>query len=436
MSASAVASTTPANVPKGPNVPHISGIHESRVQSTLGNTIVNRSIHARHLELKKEMAPFRALEKALETKKEHQYDANGEPMVDTATGKDKLIDLTEAREAEIRAHLEANAESYTKLRNESDALSRARIRFSENVGNLVRDIVMAFIKELIEVCAKECIRRERKIMLIDMLHTVDATQLQYYRLIHNLPSWVNPPKQVTTRKKKSTPEDDAAAAAAAAVEASVKPPQPKPVAGNEPNFVHYIDDVIKGTFHPIVRDANGNAVINTTTNVDPATGVTRVHKSIERKSNGEYAALRTSQQLKEYLSKLVLEFMDRLSPLIQRQLQALKIKTVGESVIMSIVEMLMSDGVPVAESLKYSTSERPDPVELKKLKDERKAARAAGRDPTDTRTEAQLPKIVVVEISKELVFGSKDAPNPFDALKVELAEARKLWPQKKVAAKK
>ena len=390
-----------------------SGFPETRLRNYLDKLYVNVEVTKRLNGLHEQYAPFQRADKALKDGKEEQFDAAGKPVLNE-NREVSYVALTDARRAALTTMLETNKARRAELEREMNALSHARIRFSDESGRVVRDVVYSMTRELLKHAFESCKLVDKKIIHVSHLHSAGVEKLNCFPLICNLNLWRNPPSP----PKKSTAEAETEAAATPESEAAA-------ARGASPSFVYYLSAICSELTHPTKYDAQGNVVTKTVTKKSEA-GVVTTSTVVDKVMDGPYAALRTSTQIKDYLSDLIFEFFARISPLIQLQLNALKIKTIGSDVIMSVIQRIMVDGQQTTESLVYETVKRPDPEALKKIREERKKAKAENRPPADARTDEQLPQIDDLEITKKLVFNDKR----YDAFIADLEELRKLWPAK------
>lgn len=403
---------------KTPKPRNVSGIPDSRVKRYFDEMYVNKEVHLRSEQVRAELAPFNRARNALDDGLEEQF-ANGKVVLDE-NRKVVKIPLGDARRVELKDFLTKRASDHIKLEQEHQALSRARTRFSEDAARKVRDISVLMVSQLLEHAAKNCLKVDKKIMQVSHLHAEGWQSLGCSPLWEKLPSWVNPP--ILASKKTKTGSDETAAAAETTDDDSHK---------NKPSFVYYITEMCCDLTHPLKVDEHGEPVLVTVERKNEKTGAVVAQQSYDRQQDGPYALLRTSTQFKQYLSDLVFEFFGRIAPLIQLQLNVLKIKTIDSTVIMNVVQFIMTDGHPATEKLVYEQIDKPDPEVLRKVKLERKAARDEKREPNDKRKDTELPQVKVLDIRKEVVV---DCPK-YEQLCTALNEAQKLWPTKETRAK-
>lgn len=414
----------PATAIKEPKLHNPSGVPESRLKRYFDELYVNKKIHDRMVVVETELEPFENARKLLEAGVEPQLDAAGKQLVGDDK-KGKTVPLTEARTKELTELRERNKDRINKLEEEKNALARARFRFSDDFGRVFRDVVVVWLRELIERGAERCQVVDKKIISVAMLHSDDARNMNCYPLVSNLPSWRNPPAPPV--KKAAAKEEEVAAAP------EVNPDEDANTRGT-PSFVYYVTEMCSELTHPTQYDDKGVAKTSVHENKDEKTGDVRVNRIVE-KGESKYANLRTSTQFKEYLSALVFEFCALVSPLVQRHMTALKIKTIQGQHLMSVIEMLMNVGNPINEELVYTRTPETDPVALKKYKEDLTAAKASGPGSEDRvkaleATFASLPKIDVLEITKPMQFEGTRYPEFLRRLEV----SKRLWPVKEVTA--
>lgn len=414
-------------------------INDTRVIRYLNEQYINPSVSARVFEIKDLQEPFARAQRALKTGQEEQFDAAGKPLLNAAR-EPTFTPLTDARREALTKYLADNDATIKKYEEELTALQHARIRFSEETGRVVRDIVFVMIRELLTHAFDSCKLADKTIVQVSNVHAPGVEKLSCYPLIANLPKWRNPPEAV----KKHTKEETAAtptqpAAAGAAQPAAAAPAQPAAAAvavedeaesgRGASTFKHYITEICSEMTNPSKVNPDGTVVMKVVEKKDAAGVVTKVN-TVDRVTDGKYSGLRTATQFKDYMSDLIFDFFGRITPLIQRQLTVLGVKTINSEVVMSVVERIMLDGVVPTEELKYERVKTPQPEALKAVREERKKAKAEKREPTDKRTDAELPQVEELIITKVLNFN--DAK--YNAFTAELATLREAWPTKAEAA--
>lgn len=386
----------------------IATIPESRVRRYLDGFCINPGVNKLLSENHEKLAPYARAEKALADKREEQVDAAGKPVLD-ADRKPTYVALSDAKTAELKKFLADNAAALAELNAEAEALKNIRTRFSEGAARLFRDISVEVARELIEHAFAQCAAADKKIVNIQHMRATGVEKLSTYPLFSRLPSWLSSLEAV-----------EAAPATEAAEPAAVEESPDDDVDLRSRGFIYYLTEMCSEMIQPFKRDAAGEIINEEVERKDPKTGnVSKISRGARDKT-GPYAAFRTSKLLKENLSSLLFELADRLSPLVQRQLGLLRIKTVGEEHIMSVVSMLVVDGSPASETLTRVTRKVPEPDALAKIKEERAKARAEKREPTDKRTDAELPQVEVLEYVKTLNF----ADDRLDRLNAALKEHR------------
>lgn len=413
--------------PKRVKVPS-NTIRAARVAGCFNEDHVNVSVTASLNKLKAQLEPYLRAEKALESGKEAQYDAAGKQLVNVSTKEKLFTDLSEARKEQLKKFLAENSDAVNKCREEIAALQHARIRFSEDSDKVMRDIVVAIVRELIQHAFADCLIADENRVQVSHLHGKGVESLICFPLIANLPSWKNPPAPKKAEKATPAPvvaagTDAASTPAVAATPAPVAAAEPAAEADSETNFIYHIIEICSEMAHPTKLNADGTVMTKTVEKKGKDGALTKV-TTVDKDMTGKYAEFRTTQQFKQYLNDLIFEFLGRVSPLVQLQLTALNVKTINREVIESVIMRIMVDGSTVTETLKYDRVKVPNPELVKALREERKKAKAEKREPTDKRTEAELPTVDELVITKVLKF----ADPRYEQFQAKLNSMRESWP--------
>lgn len=387
---------------------------ETRTGRYLDSMYLNVEAEKRVVKLSAALQPFRRAQKALADKKETQYDAAGKPLLG-ADQKPKIIDLSEARVRELTTYLETNKDELFKLEDEMRALKAVSFHFSKNLAPVIRDVLEISTTEMITAAAEAALMDDKKIIDIGMLHK-NSANLVCLPLFQNLPLWRSPPEPPAKK-----------AGDAPAAEEPAEPAEEAPEEDNgRASFTHYITEICSELARPTKVDAASGLPVCEIRLVKDKNGVEKLTRVIV-KSDSKYAKLRTKNTFKQYLNDLLFEFLASISPMLQQQLRALNVKTLTDDILLSVIEIIMRGGQTATESLIYSKTMAADPVAVADLKKRIKAAKDAKTEVPTTK-EADLPKIEVTQITKQLTY----ADTRFDQFKAKLAVAASHW--KKAAA--
>lgn len=387
---------------------------ETRTGRYLDSMYLNVEAEKRSLKLSALLLPFRRAQKALADKKETQYDAANKPLLG-ADQKPKIIDLSEARARELTALLENSKDELFKLEDEMRALKGVSFHFSKNLAPVIRDVLEIATTEMIVAAAEAALMDDKKIIDVSMLHK-NAAGLVCLPLFQNLPLWRSPPEPPAKK-----------AGDAPAAEEPVEPADEQAEEDNgRASFTHYITEICSELARPTKVDASTGLPVCEVRLVKDKNGVEKLTRVIV-KSDSKYAKLRTKNTFKQYLNDLLFEFLASISPMLQQQLRALDVKTLTDEILLSVIETIMRGGQTATERLVYSKVMAADPAAVADLKKRIKAAKDAKTEVPTTK-EADLPKIEVTHITKQLVY----TDTRFDQFKAKLAVAAAHW--KKAAA--
>lgn len=108
-----------------------------------------------------------------------------------------------------------------------------------------------------------------------------------------------------------------------------------------------------------VDDENSN-VVNFRTYVG--------HLYTRLKQDAKYENARCANKVREYLSDIIVEFLDRVSPMFSIMLAMTRTHTVSDRVVMSVLQMLLTDGQTVDETFAFRETKVDHPDDRKKTK--------------------------------------------------------------------
>jgi histone H3/H4 len=380
-------------------------ISTARVRSLFEKEYVNGAATNKIKELKSELAPYVKEEKFLKDGKEEQLDPSGKPIVD---GKNfVIIPLTEQRRKELEEHIAKFKTRRDAIEKEMSALSASRIRFSDGVSVALCHLLEDVVTQLVEHSMNACKKGDKKIVSVEHMHADGANKLAVFPLIKSLPSWVNPPAAPVKQPKTEGEKKEKAAKKAESTN----------------SFEYYIAHIAREIAQPPVI-VDGKYSFTTVKNAKSEDVRRRVTKT-----DGPFHGMRISSQAKQYIDQLLLEFLQRLSPLIQLHLQSVKVKTVSEQTLIQVIKSICLDGVKSAESLVYKTVKVADPEFLKAEKTRKALAKTEGK-PFEAAKEVK--EIEVLQVEKVLKFEDTG----FDALLNNINEKLKAFHEKKVEAEK
>jgi hypothetical protein len=310
--------------------------------------------------------------------------------------------LTEARRKDLEAYVAKFKERHDKLQEEQDALGRERIRFSNDVPWILSIVCDELIKQLLEHAMDRVLLADKKIIQVSHMHEEGVDKLTLYPLVANLRLWKNPPEAPLKKNAKK----------GAAMPQNV--PAPEPVEHDKYPFKYYVAEICANLISPEVTGADGK---------------------VTKQDNGKYAVVRVSEHIKKYCSDLLVQLLERLAPLVQLKLEAMNVKTITNTAIMSTIQEILEDGQEPVEELKYETKLAADPEEVKKEKAKRKTSKQAkmeaevqGKAYVETnvfRTPEEIPKTNQLVVTKTLKFKNSRFETLRETIDRKLAECKK-----------
>lgn len=279
------------------------------------------------------------------------------------------VPLSKEEITQLRNTVHTITPKLAELKGKVVALSRERVRFANEAPVATSIICDEFVQQFIEHAMKKVLASKKKIVQINHLHEAGIEHLSLYPLAKSLPSFMATTQMLADVAR--TAELDKLISAA------------KEQAWKE--FKTQYKDVLpkkkKGASAPAAPIAAPATVVPDVVEeeddaADSKTGfkfyVSQVCREVI-KTNPSYAHVRISTDIRNYLSVLLTELIQRLSYLTQLTTEAMKIKTVNDVAILKTVEKLLVDGRTPTETISYRPEKVPDPevvrVELKKKAD-------------------------------------------------------------------
>lgn len=355
----------------------VEGAHKTRVQT---NKAIGVSISAarsrRHLdklnlnlvldmaikEPKSQIQAYKAAKSQLETLKV--------PCVTEVDGKKihELRDATADEQAAASATVAAIEPQLAVLESRIASLSRERTRFSNEAAIVLSITCDELTQQLAEHTMNRVLLCKKKIIQISHLHESGIEALSLYPLIKTLPSFVKTSAEFARIEQ----EDKTAALLAAALAQAEKDfkkkyevtaPKKKKEAEPEatPEAVETDEEDVadsKTSFRFYVHQ-----VCKTVTARDP-----------------KFADVRVSTAIRGYLSDLLVELIQRISPLVLLTANSMKNKTVNDVAILRTIEFLLIDGHKQLETIDVNATKVQDPAALKEAIQKRDDEKKAGRE--------------------------------------------------------
>lgn len=334
-----------AITPKYTNeIPHL---NSSRVNSIF-NSYVNNKVVIRTKEIKKELAPYMNMEKALKNGFREVVNASGK-VVNSTENKPETVKLTESEISEYKQKLSEFAGRRKELEEEHSVLSSARTRIGEPVAVSLTVLVERMLNELVVFAMNNAQISDRKLLDPGFFKQPGVEKLSTYPLFSRLPAWKAPlPEKVPRKQKGETP--------------AAKPEK-------EEVLSCYIENFIKGLTKPRVLDEKGEPVRERVTKLDKKTKEEKQIEVEKRDKTGKYKDIRFGGPTKVFLNKLVLELLSSLSTLVQEHIMCQGIKTVQVNHVLEVLKPQLCENCTVRDQLTYTREKVEDPVVLKKQKD-------------------------------------------------------------------
>lgn len=397
-------------------------ISSARVRRHLNMTL-NKPIEDELRKLSLELERLEAAKKAVV--------AGG--VTDNSGEKEVFNPFSEQQLAEYKAIVAAIEPFVTEYKLKKDALSRDRVRFSNEAPIVLNIICDELVKQLFTYAMDRTLAHgmsnvEIKHMFLDPVNVglpagPSFDSLSLYPLVKTLPTFV----KYETELRNSSNNDRLAALQEEVrnntwkeFRAAFVGMLPKRKKGT-PSFPQKPPKAADGV--PIAADEptdNGND--------DGKTGFTFyvVHacRSLIKNNPDKYSHIRIKDNVKTFLNSILVEFIQRMSRLIQVTTEAMTRKTVNDVAILKTVEKLLVDGHVPKETIKYVPARVPDPnaydAELAKRKEEK----AEGR--TYTFDVSKLPTVDGYAATKVVVYESAGFNELKHCVEQKLAKYREL----------
>lgn len=321
-------------------------IPSARVRTIFSN-VINSNVNKRIDALKPKYKEYKKIREALDSGKEKKLDSEGKVIMSEDGKEPQFVDLSKERREELQKQLDANKNEFQNVEREYKALTEARTRFSDNVSDTLAIIIEETLKNLLLSAMDKCVENNDSMIHMEYLHHEDIKNLNVYPLIQNLKSWQNPPaveKQSGKKAKKEENETDNSA--------------------EHRSFVNYIEKMTTELARPAIKDPKGNVKYEVKIVHPKKEGEEAKDKKIKcvmKDKSGKYSKVRCEGPIKSYLNVLMLELIERLSPLVHQQLMTKKIKTINKSVILDVVKFILLDGKEFEIDVEYSEPTVLDP---------------------------------------------------------------------------
>lgn len=388
------AAPAPAATEVTPAKPVVVAISAARVRAHLDKMNLNKQLSALLAEVKAPLAEFEAAQVTL--KKE---DATADEKATAQATVDRLAPLVPSLEAK-------NA-----------ALSRERIRFSSDAAVQLSIVLDELVQQLTEHTIKCAIENKKKIIQTEHLHKDGIESLPLYPLICSLPSFQK------TRAALAQSARDAAVAAATQAAAEDKASALAKAEREWKKKYHVTTPKVVKTAPaaaaaPAAEDAAAPTPAAEEAAVVPVPKEKKVKAAEDKtsfrfyvgqvckemvKRHPEYEKVRISTEIRDYLSNLLVELIQRLAPLVYLTAQNMKIKTINESAVFSTLETILIDGHAAVETIVLKEAQINDTSAHKAELAKREEAKKAGTPYTATPLD-KLPKITGLVAERTITY--------------------------------
>jgi histone H3/H4 len=363
-------------------------ISAARVRRWLDKLTLNKAIDEEIAKYKTKIVAYESADSMLaygQVKRVTQQEVDGKLKniitVGPITAAEKLT--AEKTVAEIKPQI-------ADLKERVNALSRERTRFSNESSIVLAIICDEIIKQLVEHTMKRVLLAKKKIIQVEHLHEVGVTDLPLYPLIKSLPIFAEKAAKIAKITNDELQKVSIANAVALAEKEfrkkyNVHLPKKKPA----------IVTVVADTTTPIDGQPNAAAAEHNGTN--GTTGTNGVNGSVPvptdvldagheddtgdskttfkfyvhlackdiQESNPNYISIRISTEIRNYLSELLIQFIQRIAPLVLLTAANMKNKTINDEAILRTVEALLIDGHGADEHISLTPAKLPSKEAVK-----------------------------------------------------------------------
>lgn len=372
------------------------GISAARVRRWLDKLGINLIIENELAPHKKELDALKQAEALIESKKITEI------IVEVVDGKNKSKPRTRDATAE---ELAAAAERVKALNVNKEnhkmhvtALSRERTRFSDESAPVLSFVCEEMIDSLVKHTMDAAIADGKVTIQVAHLHSAGVEALPLYPLFSTLPKF-----KATAGKLGKANED---AAKLALVESAVAAAEKK----WREQYASYLPK------EPKVAKAKPTKPVEAAETSDDADNKVSfkfyvTHACGKFKADEKYSKIKISNDIKTYLSDLVIEFIQRIASLVVLTVKSMKNTTVTDGAIMRTIEALLIDGHKPADSIAFHEEQIKDPAFIKEEAAKRKL------DPA-YKVNTEVPLVTGLMATKTTVY----ATSYYDTLAAKVAE--------------
>ena len=327
----------------------------ARVRRHLDKLNINKLLDKLIALVKEQLDKFKTALTRLETKKVTETKTQEvDTVVNNVTTKTTQT-TKEERDATVEELAEAkrvvDSTDHKDLERRHSSLSSEKTRFSSMASAALAIVCDELVQQIAKQAMDNTLARGKKIVHSEYLYDNDVSTVPVYPFVKNLPTFSRMSTKVESMKRQTV--------ISTAVADSEKQLKKRFTMSKKPNAVDP---------EPVVPTTT------VATEVEPQedSKVTFFHyaklicKDLVEKY-AQYSELRFSYNFRDFLSKIVVEFIERLAPLVLLMTKFRRNKTVDETTVMSVLEFMLVDGHKSEETITTDKVKAPD---AKFIKDE------------------------------------------------------------------
>jgi len=257
------------------------------------------------------------------------------------------------------------------------AVSRERVRFSNDAAVALAVVCDRITTQLISHAMVTANSNDKRIIHLSHLHSPGIEKLSLYSLFATLPSFAESARKFREAKDAEDLEK------------------------YKVQFAKEVEKSLRKSFHLTPKKAGKAAkqpakpaetpeqaakpppeVDDTGSEVDEKTSFKFYAGQVCKEfiaRHEQYKTIRISTEIRVYLSDLIIEFIQRLAPLVNLITDNMRNRTINQHTIMKTIEVLMIDGHKAQETLEFVPVKVPDPAVLKAELTKRDEERKQGR---------------------------------------------------------
>jgi hypothetical protein len=375
-------------------------ISAARVRRHIDKLNLNEKIDTMIGEIKEKTNAFKVATEQLESRKTKKKITK--TVDDKEVTEEVLVDLTPEEITRAQTVVDQYGPLISDLDARANALSRERTRFSNEAPIVLAIICDELIQQLIDFSMKQVLLMRKKIVQKSHLHRPDIESLTLYPLIKSLPGFIKTAEKLSDEEKIAhdaetlrlilkQAEKDFKKKYAEFMPKKKKGAAPADAATHAANAPDPL--VPLPPIHDPLPEDDDDALDDDASAGDSKTSfkyyVHQICKEI-MKSDLKYSAIRTSPVFREYLSDLLVEFIQRICPLILLTAGSMKNKTINDVAILSTIESILIDGHKHVESVELKIEQVPDAEAIKALLEKKEKAKEAAKDLPDKEKEEAI----------------------------------------------